>query len=316
MVDNYAILTRPFDFNTNTFYCAKFKGLTENDQNLYNYVYDDKNPFVEATYLETKQHTGVPGDENFFIVNDTTIVDGVSRSEDIFRVDFKEKDSELELSMKFHSFSFIDTDRYEISLSEKDSVSRKFPDSKYLMSQFYGLFRGLNSIADAKKIFNNFSEENKSSFFGRQIGDFNKLYSSGFENVSLTNAASGLSEPIVVDSTKFNLLIFSASWCAPCHELIPVLKKVYNDLNAGLEMVYISVDENNYVNNWKKLMEENSIPWRSLLSTGHVKKIEDKYDAGSIPHMLLVYPDKSVKKIDLRIKEDIDNLYQLVEDEK
>ena len=43
-------------------------------------------------------------------------------------------------------------------------------------------------------------------------------------------------------------------------------------------------------------MIEKEIPWRSLLSVGNVKGVEDKYDAGSIPHMLLVYPDKSVKK--------------------
>jgi hypothetical protein len=84
-------------------------------------------------------------------------------------------------------------------------------------------------------------------------------------------------------------------------------------LNANLDMVYVSLDEYKYVDDWKKLMKDNSIQWRSLLSTGHVKEIEDKYDAGGLPHMLLVYPDKSVKKIDLRINEDKEKLYQLVQ---
>jgi thiol-disulfide isomerase/thioredoxin len=316
MVDNYAILTRPFDFNTKTSYVARFKGLSKEDQSPYPYVYDEKNPVVEATFLETKQTKGVPDDGNFVAVNDTSIFDGVSSSEDIFKVDFKGKDTELKLSMKFRDYSFIDMDHYEISLAEKDSISRKYPDSKYLMSKFYYLETSLKNIDDAKKIFDNFSEENKSTWFGLESGNyiknFSKLYTSKFENVSLPNSESGLLEPVIVDSAKFNLLIFSASWCGPCHRLIPVLKDVYNDLNPNLQMVYISLDQYKTVNDWKKLLKDNSIPWRSLISAGHVKEIEDKYDAGSIPHMLLVYPNNSVKKIDLRVKEDKEKLYQLV----
>jgi thiol-disulfide isomerase/thioredoxin len=316
VVDSYAILTRPFDFNNKTSYSARFKGLSEDDQYRHAYVYDEKNPIVEATYLETKQIKGVPGDGNYFAVNDTSFFDGVSRSEDIFKVNFKGKDSELELSMKFSSYSFIDKETYEASLAEKESISSKYPDSKYLMSQFYYLKGKFKSIDDAKKIFNNFSEENKSTWFGQENGNyiknFRKLYSSKFENVSLKNAISGLSEPIIIDSTKFNLIIFSASWCTPCHALIPTLIDVYNDLNPDLQMVYISLDQYKTIDNWEKLLKEKSIPWRSLMTAGRVKEIEDKYDAGSIPHMLLVYPDKSVKKIDLRIKEDKEKLYQLV----
>jgi thiol-disulfide isomerase/thioredoxin len=313
MVEGYAILTKPFDFNTNTFYCIKFKGLTEDDPSRYNYIFDEKYPHVKATYLETKQYKGVSGDGNYFIVNDSSILDGVSRSEDMFRVDFKEKDTELELSMKFRSFGLMDMDRYDISLSEKDSVSHKYPNSKYLMRQFCNFYSELKSTDDAKKIFDNFSEKNRSTGFGRVIGSYIKLYTSAFENVSLRNAMSGLLEPIILDSTKLNLLIFSASWCGPCHKLIPELKEIYKDLNGNLNMVYVSLDEYKYVDDWKKLMKDNSIPWRSLLSTGHVKEIEDKYDASSLPHMLLVYPDKSVKKIDLRINEDKEKLYQLVQ---
>ena len=77
-------------------------------------------------------------------------------------------------------------------------------------------------------------------------------------------------------------------------------------------MVYISIDENKYVEAWKKLMIGQNIPWRSLMSLDHVKDVVNQYDAGSIPNMLLVYPNKTVKKIDIRVKEDKDLLYKLV----
>jgi len=318
MVNYYHIRTRPFDFNTNTAYSASFKGLTKDDSSYYDYVYDEKNPILEATYIDTKLYPGVKG--NYSLVSDTLCLDGVSRNDDLFSVDFKKRNTELELSMKYRYFSFMDMDNYEIALAERDSISSKYPDSKYLMSQFYSICSSFKNIDDAKKIYDNFSEESKSTWFGKESGNYianyNKLYSSGFENVLLINSATEISEPIIRDSTKFTLVIFSASWCGHCHKIIPKLIDIYKDLNGKLEMVYISLDQSKTVNDWKKLVKEKSIPWRSLITVGRVKEMEDKYDAGSIPHMLLVYPDKSVKKIDIRQKEDKEMLYQLVKHEK
>lgn len=319
MIDSYSILTRPFDFKTNTSYTIKFAGLSKNEQ-FFSYIYDEKNPILEATYIETTLVKGVPGQGYFISVNDTFASDGPSLSRDRFSVNFKAKDTEMELSMKFREFPFIDMDHYDISIAEKDSISKLYPNSKYLMSRFYWMRSSFKNMDDAKKIYANFTKENKSTWFGEESGNFianyKKLYSSGFENVLLKNSDTETTEPIIKDSTKFTLVIFSASWCSPCHKIIPELMDVYKDLNGKLEMVYISLDQSKTVNDWKKLIKEKSIPWRSLLTVGRVKEIEDKYDAGSIPHMLLVYPDKSVKKIDIRQKEDKEMLYQLVKNEK
>lgn len=136
MVDSYGILTRPFDFKTNTSYTIKFTGLSKNEQ-FFSYIYDEKNPILEATYTETKQVKGVPGQGVFIAVNDTFACDGPSFSRDMFSINFKAKDTEMELSMKFRSFPFIDMDHYDASFAEKDSISHLYPNSKYLMSQFY-----------------------------------------------------------------------------------------------------------------------------------------------------------------------------------
>ena len=311
-VYNFGLLTKPFDLKTSTLYIAKFKGLIGNDLMHYNYIFDENNPILEATFVETIERPKPKGEGNYFNVNDTTFLDGIARHEDLFKVNFKQKDTELELNMRYPRFFSLDTEHYESAIAEKLAIIKKYPDSKFLMSQFFYCYQDFKTISDANKIFSAFSEKNRTTGYGPEIGGYIKLYSSKFVNKSLTNTATGKIEPIIIDSTKYNLLIFSASWCAPCHKLIPLLKEIYHELNPKLEMVYISIDENKYVEAWKKLMIGQNIPWRSLMSLDHVKDVVNQYDAGSIPNMLLVYPNKTVKKIDIRVKEDKDLLYKLV----
>lgn len=308
--DHYVIITEPFNFKSNTFYSVKFLGLDENDSSVYDLVYDENHPIVEATFLYTKQNKIGPG--NYLLVNDTTIVDGFSMSTDVFKVNFKISDTELEVSMKANSFGSFNNNSYLGTVKEMDSFSIIYPDSKYLMYKLWEALSAFKNINDAQNIFSNFSNNNQSSAYGRQVGNIIRLYSTPFKNISLINANTGALEKIILDSTKYNLLIFSASWCTPCHEMIPELKNIYKDLKKNLNFVYISMDEFKYVSNWRKLMKDKAIPWRSLLSSGHVKEIEDKFDAGSLPHMLLVYPNMTVRKIDIRNSKERNTLYQLV----
>ena len=68
----------------------------------------------------------------------------------------------MELGMKFPLFSIVDMDHYEASLAEKDSISKPYPNSRYLMSKFYYMRSSFKNMDDAKKIYDNFSKENKS----------------------------------------------------------------------------------------------------------------------------------------------------------
>jgi thiol-disulfide isomerase/thioredoxin len=311
LADYFAIVTRPFDFKTNTYYSAKFRNPSLNDNILYNYVFDKENPNLEASLIQTIKTQGKPGDGNYFIVNDTFLTDGISRVEDVFEAHFiNGKETELGLNMKFPRFRFIDNDHYKSSFAQKDSIIKKHPGSKYLMNQFFYLFKQLE-IEDARTLFFNFTVENKTSSFGKQISDYLYLYSTPFKNTVLINSNSELPEPIILDSSKINLLVFSASWCSPCHKLIPVLKEIYKDLDPDLKLVYVSLDELNYIQAWKKLIHDNNIPWRSLSAYGHIKEIESRYDAASLPHMLLVFPDKTVTKVDIRNEEEKDKIYHL-----
>lgn len=120
-------------------------------------------------------------------------------------------------------------------------------------------------------------------------------------------------EQVIVDSKKYNLIVFSASWCEPCRKEIPILKQVYNDLNRKLDMVYISLDNVKTVAAWQKLINVESIPWRSLSAYENINKVQQQYNVVfGIPCILLVAPNGTAEFLDVRKAEDKQRLYQLL----
>jgi len=233
-----------------------------------------------------------------------------------------EPDTENILSAREHvNFCWFNNDKspgktYSDFLADYIRLIKQHPDSKTLMSMLLEQFEGgrFKSKEDLKLLYNSFSGQNKNSYIGRKLSDKLSLVStsSKFENLKLQNSLSHKIEPIIADSTKFNLIIFSASWCSPCHKLIPLLKEINNDLNQNLNFVYISLDEQSSVEQWENLLLKENISWRSLLAFNKLEYIKNKFLAYSIPKSWLVYPDGKMEIIDIRNSNDKEKLYKLV----
>ncbi|HMK03280.1 MAG TPA: TlpA disulfide reductase family protein [Ferruginibacter sp.] len=53
-----------------------------------------------------------------------------------------------------------------------------------------------------------------------------------------------------------------SSWCGPCREEIPNLKKIYKKYNSrGLEVIGVSMDDNK--ESWLKAIEKDKQPWKA-----------------------------------------------------
>jgi len=199
---------------------------------------------------------------------------------------------------------------YEDELERNINLTKKYPGSYTLVQYLASNLTRYGSKSDVEKFYNCFSDSNKKSYWGKKIDSFIK--NNHFSNSVLPVWDADRLEPIVKDASKYNLVVFSASWCAPCHILIPVLKEVYKDLTGKLEIVYVSMDQPETVEAWKILMKKEQIPWRCVLAMKDVKGISDKYTAQTIPLSLLVHPNGYMEIIDLRKIDDKEKLYRLL----
>jgi thiol-disulfide isomerase/thioredoxin len=270
---------------------------------------DRKVTDIHAQHIETQIEENVP----FYRKNDSNeggSISTVTMYTDILSIPYY-NNTEFEVLGKI---SWGNMGTHQSFLDVLLEVSSKYPDSRYIIDIIATHYlQDLKTKEDIKKIFVSFSETNRRSYWGKFIQEYIDTYFT-FANAMLPECETGALEPIIQDSTKINLIIFSASWCKPCHEQIPLLKEIYNDLKEDILITYISLDEKpEYIENWKKLMKREAIPWRSLLAINDLKAIQEKYRVPAIPYALLVYPetDRRVEIIDVREKEDKEKLYTI-----
>lgn len=108
---------------------------------------------------------------------------------------------------------------------------------------------------------------------------------------------------------QYCLVDFWASWCGPCKREIPNLKKVYEKYGKkGLRMVSVAVWDNPQAS--IDTAKAYGITWDHIVDAQHVPT--ELYGIEGIPHILLIGPDGTILKRDLRgegIKEELEKYF-------
>lgn len=96
----------------------------------------------------------------------------------------------------------------------------------------------------------------------------------------------------LVGNSDYLIVEFWASWCAPCKQMIPFLKELYQENNReGLDIISISLDSDE--NNWLNELEKQQMPWKQFI----VKKdMYALYDFHSIPFTLVIDKKGNIDK--------------------
>lgn len=99
---------------------------------------------------------------------------------------------------------------------------------------------------------------------------------------------------------KYVLIDFWASWCPPCREEMPNVKKVYEQYkDKGFDIVGISLDKNK--EDWQKGITNLGITWHQLSDLKWWRNEgAAKYGVRAIPATFLVDPNGKIIAKDLR----------------
>ncbi len=307
------LLASPYDPKSNSKKMIRFITQTAGKKVIIaNVGVEDENNYIYGTYVDT---ASFPNERVLTKINNKDSVVVANLICENFKLTIKDTNSDLAVRAQDPFFSwFMNSNNEAISydnhLASYTELSKKYPDSRFLITNLAGNLSLYKSKNDIKKVYENFSKKYKNTIWAKNIERF--LYDKKFQNTSLPTFDKNNYEYIVQDTSKYNLIIFSASWCVPCIEEIPLLKKIYNDLGKNLILTYVSIDNAQGVASFQKLIREEHIPWRTLFAYQDVKKIKQKYFIEGIPQNILIYPNQDMEMIDVRTEEHRLKLYSIL----
>lgn len=176
--------------------------------------------------------------------------------------------------------------------------------------------------------------ENKNSFSPQQVNEFLKLFkgeitqSDSYKKLSAYNQKrfneknisipqlendKGIKSQILDPKYKKHLVVFWASWCGPCREEIPLLKKLYGK-DSSVEFVSISIDSDK--NAWQKALKEEQMNWKQLI----INEKDSSYESlqilfklnEAIPYTVLVDSNMKILNSSVGLSSEKD-LFKLIE---
>lgn len=262
-------------------------------------------------FLEKNKKIEIEGSVNNWI---NAIIRG-SKETDLL-ICFKKKLRNLEHDYKqLNELATLDTLNY---LSIKAAAQKKLdsayivkmnlihenPDSGYVA---WLIYKTKELSLEQKDVeFQKLNESAKESEFGRSLGNYLKSQRKSNKLVKYSTIPNLKIELIEGDETllremiqknKLTLLDFWASWCWPCREMTPELKKIYDSYhNEGFGIISLSLDKNEKA--WREAVSKDNMVWINARASKSEGDPTDIFDIHALPSMILI--DKECRIIAIK----------------
>ncbi len=156
----------------------------------------------------------------------------------------------------------------------------------------------LNSV---KNLYSKFNPALQKSMYGKEIQkEITSIDNSAVNKKAINFNSIDINGKLIRLSDfkgRYVLIDFWASWCVPCRESTPHLKKLFNKYNkAGLDVIAVADDDNNQ-NDWKKaVVKDKTEAWHNVLDgtvranneTDNSRSISNQYAIYSLPTRVLI----------------------------
>jgi|GEM_PF-1389204 len=166
----------------------------------------------------------------------------------------------------------------KLSLESKEAAYQKMSDK--LKNSYYG---------KRLKQQNENTRASKTIGIGKVIPDFQiKTPEGKMESVRS-----------LAKKSKYTLVDFWASWCAPCRADIPNMKKVYQAFSdMGFNIISVSTDVNSKA--WEKALKEENTPWENGIQLN--KESDNIFGIIGIPAYMLLNEKGEILVMDMTSK--------------
>jgi len=117
------------------------------------------------------------------------------------------------------------------------------------------------------------------------------------ENLLLYDIADNPSELLPNDG-KYKVLFFYRSDCGVCKQAVSDVKSAWKKYGRQVDFIGIYAGEN--ISSWRKFVVDNNLEFRQLYDKDHRARLEEYYYVESVPQILLVNPDNTIRIKDFK----------------
>ena len=188
-----------------------------------------------------------------------------------------------------------------IALTSLKEYAGSFPDVSEIEPMFLQLSASVRNTVTAKE-FHKFLMDRQNLTTGALAPDF------------IQNDTSG--RPVSLSSFrgKYVLLDFWASWCGPCRDANPTLRKIYQQFHdKNFTILGVSLDDIERKNSWLKAIKQDSLLWTQVSDLKHWEnQVVKLYGVKAIPQNFLIDPKGVIVARGLSTEELEEKLNQLL----